>query len=115
MDNTTKETPGYSEDITVLPPPQPTSNPIELSNSNENLLEDENQNNSNQKDSPAEVYQLNHNVEIIGEIIINRSESAKVWKYAKYFPGGYNPKRQLPLKGKSLNTAINLVAGLAIM
>ncbi|EGG10976.1 uncharacterized protein MELLADRAFT_92386 [Melampsora larici-populina 98AG31] len=115
MNNTIKENPGYSEDITVLPPPPPTSNPIELSNSNENLLKDENQNNLNQKDSPTEVYQLNHHVEIIGEIIINRSESAKVWKYAKYFPGGYNPKRQLPLKGKSLNTAINLVAGLAIM
>ncbi|KAG0151094.1 hypothetical protein CROQUDRAFT_37395 [Cronartium quercuum f. sp. fusiforme G11] len=38
-----------------------------------------------------------------------------VWPYARYFPGGYDPRRQLPLKGKTLNIAINLVAGLAIM
>lgn len=37
------------------------------------------------------------------------------WKFARFFPGAYNPKRQLPFKGKTLNTAINLVAGLAIM
>ncbi|KAH9810557.1 hypothetical protein DFH28DRAFT_1131953 [Melampsora americana] len=115
MDNTMKENPGYSEDITVLPPAvAPISYPIEENNSKDNLSKNE-QPNRDLNNSPTEVYRLNHQIEIVGERIIKRSETAKVWKYAKYFPGGYNAKRQLPLKGKSLNTAINLVAGLAIM
>ncbi|KNF00535.1 hypothetical protein PSTG_06227 [Puccinia striiformis f. sp. tritici PST-78] len=37
------------------------------------------------------------------------------WKYAKFFPGGYSPNRQVPFKGKSMTWAVNIVAGIAIM
>ncbi|KAI8445002.1 general substrate transporter [Phakopsora pachyrhizi] len=37
------------------------------------------------------------------------------WKYAKYFPGAYSSDRQLPFKGKKMNLAISLIAGVAIM
>jgi hypothetical protein len=37
------------------------------------------------------------------------------WKYAKFFPGGYSPNRQLPFKGQSMVWAVNIVAGIAIM
>ncbi|KAG0151084.1 hypothetical protein CROQUDRAFT_37230 [Cronartium quercuum f. sp. fusiforme G11] len=37
------------------------------------------------------------------------------WKYSKYFPGGYNPRRQLPLQGQRMTWALNLIAGIAIM
>ncbi|KAA1083698.1 hypothetical protein PGT21_004248 [Puccinia graminis f. sp. tritici] len=37
------------------------------------------------------------------------------WKYAKFFPGGYSPTRQLPFKGQNMTWAVNIVAGIAIM
>ncbi|KAI8452709.1 general substrate transporter [Phakopsora pachyrhizi] len=37
------------------------------------------------------------------------------WRYAKYFPGAYSPRRQLPFKGRKMHIAISLIAGLAIM
>lgn len=37
------------------------------------------------------------------------------WKYAKYFPGAYNRKRQLPCTGHTMTWAVNLIAGIAIM
>ena len=38
------------------------------------------------------------------------------WKYGKYFPGGYGQSRMLKFKKpKTMYTAINLFAGVAIM
>lgn len=37
------------------------------------------------------------------------------WKYAKFFPGGYSPSRQVPFKGQNMSWAVNIVAGIAIM
>lgn len=47
--------------------------------------------------------------------IQNQISRSIEWKFSKYFPGGYKPTRQLPLKGHSLTWAVNIVAGIAIM
>ncbi|KNF00534.1 hypothetical protein PSTG_06226 [Puccinia striiformis f. sp. tritici PST-78] len=60
-----------------------------------------------------------HSLEVIEESSPSHSlqllQPPPQWKYAKFFPGGYSPNRQVPCKGKSMTWAVNIVAGIAIM